>query len=130
MEILTKKNIEDKDWWEGFIDLLLAGADKLNLTMTLVFTAMAAGVSRTAISPEKRTFGSYLRGLVLAIFVGYTVFQFINDYDFTQGQTVVIVAVTAFSADDILLGLLALSEKITTRPREVLNAVLSFLIKK
>lgn len=83
-----------------------------------------AAASRSILSEDRRSIIGFLRGLVLAIFVGIIVGLVIQDYGFTAPTQSAVVGISSFIADDILLMILAVSSAVCKDPRE---AFLNFI---
>lgn len=72
----------------------------------LLVTSVFAGISRTILTEDRRTLTGYVRGLVLAIFTAIIAANALRAYGIDGGLLVALVAISAFCADDLLLGLL------------------------
>lgn len=83
---------------------------------TLIVIAILAGTSRTILSTEQRTFGAYIRMIVIAGFVGFIASQFMKDVALSEGTKGAIVGVAAFIANDILRALLVIGEMLANDP--------------
>ncbi|MCA9340741.1 MAG: hypothetical protein KDA17_07540 [Candidatus Saccharibacteria bacterium] len=85
-----------------------------------------AAASRTILSEDRRTFGGFIRGLVLAGFVGIMAGLIIQDYAFSPATQGAIVGVAAFIADDILILVLGVAEKLRDNP----GLIIDFIIRR
>lgn len=83
-----------------------------------------AAASRTILSEDRRSITGFLRGLVLAIFVGAVVGFGIQDYHFSPATQGMVVGISAFVADDILLIILSLSRTFRNKPEKILDWIL------
>lgn len=83
-----------------------------------------AAASRTILSEDRRSITGFLRGLVLAIFVGVLTGFAMNDYDFGPGTQGAIVGVSAFVADDILMIILAVTKNLRKDPSKLIDFIL------
>lgn len=89
--------------------------------------SVVAAVSRTVLSEDRRSLVGFIRGLTCAVFVTFLVSSFIDDYTLSSGMHNVIVGVTAFVADDILLLVITLMKMISTNPGSALDWIINFL---
>lgn len=89
--------------------------------------SILAGVSRTILSEEKRTFFGYCRGLILAIFVACVASNFLSGYGISEGVKTCFIAVAAFSADDILISVIKLTKMIRNEPARIFDIALKII---
>lgn len=89
--------------------------------------SVLGAISRTIISAERRSFVGFCRGLVLAAFVVVLVGNLITDLSLTQGQKNIIVGLSGFLADDILLLILKMMKILTSNPGKALDWLIKFL---
>ena len=86
--------------------------------------AVLAAASRSILSEDRRSFKGFLRGLVLAVFVGTMTSLAVKDYGLTPGVQGCIIGIASFIADDILMLILAIIAAIRKDPKEaILNAI-------
>ena len=88
----------------------------LKITLPLLGISTIATISRTILSPDRRTLSAFLRGLFLAIFVGMMVAMGTSEIALSDSTRGAIVGVCAFVTDDILLGVIKLGELIRKDP--------------
>lgn len=89
--------------------------------LSLIGISTIAAASRTIMSEDRRTIRAFLRGLLLATFVGGIVGALIHDYTFSDETKGGIVGVCAFVADDILQLLINLSLHLRNHPRDIVK---------
>lgn len=99
----------------------------LNKILPLGSISILAAASRTILSEDRRSFIGFMRGLVLAIFVSMVVGWGIENSSISQEWRYVIIAVTAFSADDILMILLSITQKLREDPMIVIDYLMRLL---
>lgn len=95
--------------------------DELKLLASMFGISALAAASRSILSEEKRTIGGFLRGLVLAAFVGTIVGLIIQDYNYTPTTQGGIVGICAFVADDLLMVVLAVTGKLRKNPTIIID---------
>lgn len=83
-----------------------------------------AAASRTILTEDRRTFIGFARGMVLAGFCGSLAGLLIQDYDFSMATQGGIVGISAFIADDLLLGIIAMSRKLRDDPTAFFDLIL------
>lgn len=93
----------------------------LNTVLGLVGISTLAAASRSILSDDRRSLVGFLRGLVLALFVGGVVGGLIQDYDFSPPTQGGIVGIVAFVADDILLFVISFTRKLRDDPSAVID---------
>lgn len=93
--------------------------------LPVLFLSFFAGIARTLFNTNIK-FGDFVRGAVLAIFVGYIVMLLINEKELGEGMKGAIVGISAFMADDVLMMIIRISKQIFEKPEEILK----FFIKK
>lgn len=89
--------------------------------------ATLGAISRTVLTEDRRSFIGFTRGLACAVFVTFIVSGFIDDYHFSDGTHNMIVGVSAFLADDILLLTINLMKLVMANPAGALDWVINFL---
>lgn len=99
--------------------------EEIKVFLSLFGISTMAAASRSILSEDKRSISGFLRGLVLAGFVGTVVGLFIQDYQLSATMQSAIVGVCAFVADDLLLILLAVSGKLRSNPRIIIDYFLN-----
>jgi hypothetical protein len=110
------------------LDSLFRGFEGVFKTPTSILAiSVLAGVCRTILTEDRRTFTGYIRGLFLAVFVGILVSNFLKDYAIGDGLRTAITIVAAFSADDFLFVVLRLTKMLRDDPAEVVKLILKAL---
>lgn len=104
--------------------------DALQLYTPFLFISIMAGMSRSILTEDRRSLHGYIRGFVLAVFVGYVASIGLKDLEISEGTKSVIIAVCSFTADDILIGIVALSSKIKEDPKILLTLLSKLLLRK
>lgn len=95
----------------------------LRTSAALIGISALAAASRSILSEDRRSFGGFMRGLVLAIFVGSLVGLLIQDFDFSPPTQGGIVGVAAFVADDLLMMIINISRKLRDDPMLIINYI-------
>ena len=90
-----------------------------------VSIALTAGVARTILDGERRTFGEFFRGLFLAGFVGALVALALSNTSFSETYKGFIIGVASFAGEDLLLGVLKVSRAFTENPHRYLRRYLN-----
>jgi hypothetical protein len=96
----------------------------LKAFLGLLGISTAAAASRTMMSPDKRTIGAFVRGLVLALFAGGVIGALIQDSGFSPGVQGGIVGICAFVADDLLQLTINISTKLRENPSILIDYIL------
>lgn len=91
--------------------------------------SILAAASRSVLSEDRRSITGFLRGLVMAVFVGMMVSLIVKDYNLTPGVQGVVIGVASFVADDILLLIITASNAIRNNPKEALAKALEMLVR-
>jgi hypothetical protein len=91
--------------------------------------SILAAASRSVLSEDRRSITGFLRGLVMATFVGMMVSLIVKDYNLTPGVQGVVVGVASFVADDILLMIITASTAIRNNPREAFAKAIEFIVR-
>lgn len=90
----------------------------------LIGLSALAAASRSILSEDRRSIAGFMRGLVLAGFVGTVVGLLTNDMKFSPPTQGGIVGIAAFVADDILLFVINASRLLRDDPRIMIDWVL------
>ena len=98
----------------------------LRTSAALIGISALAAASRSIISEDRRSFKGFVRGLVLAVFVGGVVGALIQDVSFSPATQGGIVGVAAFVADDLLILLIS----VTTHLRNNPTAIVDFIFRR
>lgn len=93
-------------------------------SLASILVAIFAGISRIAFTEEKRTLGVFIRGLILAIFVGFLVDNLLRASGVDDGTKTFAIAVCAFCADDLLVGVLALGKRFRQNPAGTIKTII------
>lgn len=91
-------------------------ADFIRTICSLAGISALAAASRSILTEDRRCFWCFVRGLVLAGFVGTMAGLLIQDYNFTVPTQGGIVGIAAFIADDLLMILLGCARKLRDKP--------------
>lgn len=89
--------------------------------------SILAAASRSIISEDRRSMIGFLRGFVMALFVGIIVGFLVQNYSLSISLSNAIVGVTSFCADDILLMILTASAAIRKDPKEAFLNLLQYI---
>lgn len=92
---------------------------------SLVGISTVAAISRSILTPERRSLRGFFRATFLAIFVGSITSGILQSYDFTAETQGAIVGLCAFVADDILLAIVSLAGWFRQDPSRIINIVLN-----
>ena len=95
-----------------------------NTLLSLIGISTLAAASRSILSEDRRSLSGFIRGFILAVFVGGIVGALIQDYDFSPATQGGIVGISAFVADDILLLIIAISGHLRKNPKMIVDFVL------
>ena len=95
---------------------------KTLLALTGISTLAAA--SRSILSEDRRSIGGFLRGFVLAVFVGVIVGMGIQDYELSHATQGAIVGICSFVADDILMLVISVASNVAKNPKLILDIIL------
>lgn len=95
-----------------------------------ILISVFAGVTRTLLQESKQSVKSFVSSVIISVFVGVIAFNVAISYKLSQDATVVVCGVSAFIADDLLLGLKALGQKIRTNPVGTIWAFIRAFIQK
>lgn len=90
--------------------------EKIDSVLGFVVLAVMAGTSRTIMTESQRTFGAYMRTIVLAGFVGWCASLLLEDTNLNEGIKACIVGAVAFVASDILNALLLVVQQLAKDP--------------
>lgn len=101
------------------LDQLIESAKPLT-PLALAFLAVCA---RFMMLPRGHSVFTFLRGLFVAAFVGLTVNSAALGYGLDENWRAVVVAVTAFLADDLLRGLIVVGRQLKEDPFAVWDRV-------
>lgn len=116
--------IPDNDMIEAVKDVAKAvedGKDSIKWVIISIF----AGIARTVVSEDKRNIGAFMFGSITAGFVGYMAHIGLNDTDLSQASISVITGVAAFSATDILRGIMKISKAFADDPHKAVRDIFS-----
>lgn len=95
-----------------------------NTLLSLVGISALAAASRSVLSEDRRSLAGFVRGLMLALFVGGIVGSFIQDSSFSEPAQGGIVGLSAFVADDILLLVIGIAAHLRKNPKTIIDFVL------
>lgn len=101
----------------------------LNTALSLGSISIMAAASRTILSEDRRTLVGFMRGLVLAIFVAVIVGWGLESSVISQGWKNIAIAVSAFSADDILLIVLSILAKLREDPSAIIEILRDYVLR-
>lgn len=96
-------------------------AKLLNAICSLIGLSTLAALSRSILSEDRRSIRGFLRGLVLALFVGVIVGALIQDYSFSPATQGAIVGICGFIADDLLMIVLAITARLRKHPHIIID---------
>lgn len=96
----------------------------LNALLGLLGISSMAAVSRSILSEDRRSFAGFLRGFILAVFVGGVIGAAIQDMDFSAPTQGAIVGLAAFISDDILLLVISISKHMRENPKDIIGWIL------
>lgn len=102
-------------------DDFAAYARKLLIPVTI---AVMGGFARFAFS-ENRSFVSFIRGVVIAAFVGVMVSLALQDTFLSESMRGMIIGVSSFCADEVVLFLLACAKEVRNDPLKYLMNILT-----
>jgi hypothetical protein len=100
--------------------------EKLDSLLDFIVIAVMAGTARVILSEEQRTFGAYIRMIIVAGFVGYVANTYLQDTDWGDGKKGLVVAVSSLLATDILNALLLLGKRFARDPLKTLSDLRNF----
>lgn len=90
----------------------------------LVGISGLASLSRSILSEDRRSFRGFARGLILAIFVGETAQAIMQALDYPLPMQSGVIAIAAFVADDILLGIISAAATLRNNPQQIIDWIL------
>lgn len=92
----------------------------LKALLGLLGISTLAAAARTILSEKDRTFIGFMRGIVLAVFVGVIVYMIMQSTEYSAWIKGATVSICAFCADYLLLMILSGARMIRDRPIEIL----------
>lgn len=96
----------------------------LKTSAALVGISALAAASRSIMSEDRRSFTGFLRGLILAVFVGCVVGLLINDFNLSPETQGGIVGLAGFVADDLLVLVINTTRKLRDDPAALIDFIL------
>ena len=93
----------------------------LKTSAALVGISALAAASRSIMSEDRRSFTGFLRGLILAVFVGCIVGLLIQDLKLSPETQGGVVGLAGFVADDLLMVVIAISKKLRDDPSAIID---------
>ena len=94
------------------------------------FISVMGGVVRTMLSVNKRNFGGFVINATTAGFVGYMAALGFQDSEMSSSTVGAIVGVAAFSATDILKGIMRITAAFAEDPHKAIKEILAIWRKK
>lgn len=88
-----------------------------NTLLGLLGISTLAAASRSILSEDRRSLRGFLRGFILAIFVGGVTGALVHDSGFSAPTQGGIVGISAFVADDILLLVINIAAHLRDNPK-------------
>lgn len=95
----------------------------------LVGISALAAASRSILSEDRRSVTGFVRGLILACFVGGIVGLLIQHQDLSPSLQGAFVGISGFVADDILLFVINFSRKMRDDPTAVVDMMIDWIVK-
>lgn len=90
----------------------------------LIAISGIAALSRSILSADRRSIKGFLRGWVLAGFVGIVVGAIMKGQGYTPETMGGVVGIAAFIADDILLFLITIASTLRNNPQQIIDWLL------
>lgn len=92
-----------------------------------VVLIVLGATARFMMLPSRQSLGTWVRALVLALFVGYMANLLALEYGLSENLRALTIAASAFLADDLLRGAATLIRTVANNPSLVLEAIFGFL---
>lgn len=104
-------------------------AKLLNTVLSLGSISIMAAASRTILSEDRRSFWGFIRGFILAIFVAVLVGWGVDGSNLSQEWKNLIIGISAFAADDILLVILSVTSKLRSDPTIIIELLRDYILR-
>lgn len=116
--------IPELDIYEGVKQLaktVSEGKDGIKWVAVSIF----AGIARTIVSSDTRNITEFTLSAVTAGFVGYMAYLGLTDTSLSDSTSSVIIGIAAFSATDLLKGIMKITKAFADNPNKAIKEILT-----